>query len=286
MAPDTRGKLTAPDESIRALYARLDDLSDAASRGEPAATAFLTPREAKYARSYLAHRLSAGLAVLWGGYAGAERVRAFLLPDWLEGLVDPQALADDPADALEAAGFPDAAAFVRDCVIALRVKGSGFRTLSHRDYLGSVMGAGLERDALGDVLVEDDSTAVLLCGRRVADYLLTDLHKVGADTVRVSALADGETPCAVRRVQPLSDTVASQRLDCIVASLCNLSRDKAQTAIRSGLCELDYECTEDCDTEVEPPAVLSVRGCGKFRVLSFDGETRKGRLRLRAEKYI
>ena len=286
MLPEKTGLPPVPDESVRALYARLGDLVSAASRGDAVMTAFLTPREAKYARLYLSSRLHAGLCVLWGGYPEAERVRAILLPDWTEGMCGPEALAADPIAALTDAGLEDTAAVVRDGVCAVRVTGSGYRVLSHRDYLGSLMGLGLERDAMGDILVEDDRTAVLICGRRVADFLLSDLGKVGSDTVKTGLLPDGEMPSAVRRVQPMSDTVASERLDCVVASLCNLSRDKAQSAIRSGLRELDYECVQDCDTEVEPPAVLSVRGFGKFRVTAFDGETRKGRLRLRAEKYL
>lgn len=286
MSSERSGLFPTPDDAVRALYARLDDLSGAASRGDAAMTAFLTPREAKYARLYLSARLRTGLCVLWGGYPDAERMRAILLPDWSEGMCAPEALAADPVSALTDAGLGDAADAVHEGVTAVRVTGSGYRVLTHRDYLGSLMGLGLERDAMGDILVEDDRTAVLLCSRRVAEFLMTDLCKVGSDTVKCALLPDGDVPAAVRRTQPLSDTVASERLDCVVASLCNLSRDKAQTAIRSGLCEMDYECVQDCDTEVVPPAVLSVRGFGKFRVTAFDGETRKGRLRLRAEKYI
>ena len=45
-----RERADAPDENIRALYARLDDLCAQAGQGVAAVTPFLTPREAKYAR--------------------------------------------------------------------------------------------------------------------------------------------------------------------------------------------------------------------------------------------
>jgi RNA-binding protein YlmH len=57
-------------------------------------------------------------------------------------------------------------------------------------------------------------------------------------------------------------------------------------AVRSGIVELDYEAVEDCSATVDAPAVISVRGYGKFAVHSFDGTTRKGRIRLVAGKYI
>ena len=274
------------DEDIRLLLARLDDLVRKSGRGEAAVSSYLTPREAKYARIHLSSRLHAGTAVLWGGYPEAERVRVVILPDYTEGLVDPTALMSDPVAALCSAGLDDLADTLRDAVCPMLVKGSGFRELSHRDYLGSVLGLGLERDAIGDILIPDTHSAILLTDSRVGDFLTTQMEKVATDTVRVSRLPEGTSLGGTRRLQPLNDTVASERLDCVVAALCNLSREKAQMAVRSGIVELDYEAVEDCSATVDAPAVISVRGYGKFAVHAFDGTTRKGRIRLVAGKYV
>ena len=274
------------DEAIRLLLSRLDDLVRVGGRGEAAVSSFLTPREAKYARIHLSSRLGAGTAVLWGGYPEAERVRVVILPDYTEGLVDPAALGSDPVAALTDAGLDDLAETIRGAVCPVLVKGSGFRELSHRDYLGSVLGLGLERDAIGDILMPDAHSAILLTDTRVGDFLTTQMEKVATDTVRVSRLPEGTALTETRRLQPITDTVASERLDCVVAALCNLSREKAQMAVKSGLVELDYEAVEACDTTVEAPAVISVRGYGKFAVHAFDGTTRKGRIRLVAGKYV
>ena len=284
-APVTRRAATAPDDAIRALYARLDDLARAAARGELVVTDFLTPRERKYATAYLSSRNSEGTACMRGGYDGAERVRAVLLPDYVAGLV-PADDGEDVEDALRVAGFSELADGVRDTTAALKITGSGYRELTHRDYLGSVLGLGLERDAVGDIQVADEHTAYLIAKGEIAEFLLQNLTKVASDTVKVTLLSGGEVVPICRRTQAISDTVASERLDCVVAALANLSRDKAQTAVRSGLVEMDYETAEDCDEIVTPPCVISIRGIGKFHVTAFDGETRKGRVKLRAEKYI
>jgi RNA-binding protein YlmH len=274
------------DEGVRLLLSRLDDLVQKSGRGEAAVSPYLTPREAKYARIHLSSRLSAGTAVLWGGYPEAERVRAVVLPEYTEGLVDVTALVSDPVAALRDGGLDDLAETVRCAVCPVLVKGSGFRELSHRDYLGSVLGLGLERDAIGDILIPDTHSAILLTDSRVGDFLTTQMEKVATDTVRVSRLPEGTSLAGTRRLQPVNDTVASERLDCVVAALCNLSREKAQMAVRSGIVELDYEAVEDCSATVDAPAVISVRGYGKFAVHAFDGTTRKGRIRLVAGKYI
>ena len=274
------------DETIRLLLSRLDDLCDRGARGEAAVSPYLTPREAKYARIHLSARMRNGTAVLWGGYPEAERVRVFILPDYTEGLVNPEALAAHPVAALSEAGLDDLADTLRDAVCPFFVKGSGFRDLTHRDYLGSVLGLGLERDAVGDILIPDAHNAILLTDTRVGDFLKVSLEKVATDTVKVSSVPEGTSLAGTRRLRPISDTVASQRLDCVVAALCNLSREKAQMSVRSGIVELDYEAVEDCSATVDAPAVISVRGYGKFAVHAFDGTTKKGRIRLAAGKYI
>ncbi len=221
-----------------------------------------------------------------GGYPSAERVRAVLLPDYLEGLIPAEALTVDPAATLLAAGFEDVAAVLSAAVVPVRIKGSGYRVLSHRDYMGALIHLGLERDALGDILPMGDDEAVVLTGATMAAFLEDNLSHVASDAVRATRLP-ADTPLTYeRRLEPIHDTVASPRLDCVVAALCNLSRDRAQAAVRGGLVELDYETVESCDLTVEPPATISVRGCGKFAVREIGGETRKGRLRLSAGKYM
>ncbi len=278
------------DEAIGLLLARLDDLCDRAARGVAAVSPFLTPREGKYAARQLASRITAGTALLYGGFPMAERVRAIILPDYVEGMLAPDALAHDPIGTLEAVGLGELADALREAVTVVCIKGSGYRALSHRDFLGSVLGLGLDRDAIGDIVVSDaDGTPVcayLVTDARIAAFLMTDLRKVATDTVQVSCPPAGADVVPARRLAPIRDTVASERLDCVVAALCNLSRESAQNAVRGGLVELDYEPITDCDRTVEPPAILSVRGIGKFSVEAFCGETRKGRMRLSAGKYI
>ncbi len=288
--------LRSADEELRLLGARIEDMIARAGRGLTAISPFLTPREARFAARLLSDRLAAGTAVLWGGYTGAERARLVLLPDYAEGLVDPTALALDPLSALANAGLEDVSEMLREAVCLLSIQGSGFRALSHRDYLGAVLGLGLDRDAVGDIVVDMPDVpsgdqmptprAYLVTDARIAAFLCTDLDKVATDTVRVRCLGADTSVIPSRRLSPIRDTIASERLDCVVAALCNLSREKAQTAIRQGLCELDYESVLACDHTVIPPATVSVRGYGKFSVDKFDGETKKGRIRLVAGKYI
>lgn len=251
------------------LYARLEDLKKRAVRGEMGISAFLSPRELHYAESYL--RRSGECFISFGGYNGAERKRVYVLPEYMESV--------ESADGLSDYGSETA-------IVALEIKGSGFVSLSHRDFMGALLRLGLERGVVGDIITLDGGSAVAFCDKRIADFITVELSDVGRDKVRCRIVSIDKDFCPKRSFAAISDTVASARLDCVVASLCKLSREKARECVLSGLAELDYEYCERPDREVMAPCILSVRGYGKFRVCSLGELTKKGRIRLLAEKFL
>ena len=260
--------------------ARLEDAIRKCAAGSVAQIPFLTMRERRRAERLLDAHGMRGSYWFWGGHCDAERTCLFLLPDYLVAML--------PEDDLERSVMLKEylAEEITDAVMSLSIKGSGFRNLSHRDYLGAILGLGIERDAIGDIAVQDEHHAILFCPRTLAGFLMGELTKVGSDTVRCRECVIDETFTDGKKYRPISDTVASPRLDCVVAALCNLSREAAQSAVRSGLVEVDFEPEERVDTILEPPITVSVRGHGRFILRSFDGETKKGRLRLRADQLV
>ena len=266
------------DDEIKLLLARVDELCDRALRGRFVHTDFLTPREAKHAMEQLRRRGEAHRARLHGGYAMAERCCLLLFPD---DVTDAYADATEPPTAAELLAM----AGEDDPVAAIAVRGSGYRTLSHRDYLGSLLSLGLEREVLGDIAL-DGNDATVLCMAHMMPFLLENVERIGGDAVRVSQTHVAPDFDGGRKFAPIQDTVASARLDCVVAALCNWSREAAQTAVRDGLVELDYECEMRPDHTLEPPCIISVRGTGKFVLRELGTLTKKGRIRLYADKYL
>jgi RNA-binding protein YlmH len=218
-------------------------------------------------------------ARFWGGFAQAERCCLLLFPDYA---IDLAADGGEDATVAELLSFCGE----QDPVSVLQVTGSGFCKLSHRDYLGSLLSLGLEREVLGDIVLADEQRAYVFCRAAMAAYITEALERVGGDRVNVRAVTLDATFEPQRKVQPIHDTVASARLDCVVASLINCSREVAQTVIRDGRVELDFRVEQRVDHAIATPATISVRGVGKFRVLSVATQTKKGRYRLSAEKYV
>ena len=263
-------------EELRALWARLDDLCAQRDKGIMRCTDFLSPRELYHALAYLDKM---GIAYrVFGGYEGSERCRVYLLPDYMECVFEDSARALDELLA-ELGEDTD--------IAALRISGSGYRTFTHRDVLGSLLAMGLERSVIGDILVDADGFgAYVLCGRAIAEFIEREPWRVANDKVSVRRIRLDELTIPEHRFAQINDTVASARLDCVVAALCSLSRERARECVLRGLVEMNFESEDRPDRTVSAPATVSVRGYGRYRVLSVSEQTRKGRYRLAAEKYL
>lgn len=251
------------------LFSRLEDLKRCAIRGNLGVSAFFTPREAFAAEEYL--KRSGAPHLFFGGYEYAERVRCYLLPEFIDSV--------EKATEICEYGYSLG-------IDSLFIKGSGFESISHRAIMGSVLSLGIERDAIGDIVILDDHNAIFFCDSKISDFLITNIDRIGRDKVSVKRIAVADMELPQRQFLQISDTVASARLDCIVSALCSLSRERAKERIEDMLVELNYEIESRPDKEVVTPAILSVRGVGKFKILSVSDKTKKGRYRLIAEKYL
>ena len=227
-------------------------------RGMLTNTGFLTPAE-RYA---LEHdpALRGMTMVFHGGYDGAERCMAFFLPDWME------------PDVLELDGH----------ICALHLT-AAFGNPGHRDYMGAILGMGVGREWVGDILV-DGQTAIVLCQPSVLRHLLS-IDKVGCWGVKAEALSLEQIPRRTRNVEERRFTVMTPRLDAVAAGLFHLSRTETARQIALGALCLNYaECLKP-DAPVKEGDVLSLRGAGKGRIAEIGGSSRKGRLFVTAELY-
>ncbi len=256
--------------------ARVLELMVGADRGEISVSEFYNPREMYRASSILTGAGYRGRFAFYGGYKEAERARLVCLPEYALYDVSPT-----DGDAL----WQAAADLAGEDVSVLFVKGSGYKTLSHRDFMGSVLALGIKRGCIGDIAAEGND-AYIFCDSIIADYIVVNLTRVGRDAVKITKTVLPPDFKPRKRTETVTDTVASMRADCVIAALTNCSRERAKELLRAGLCELDYETLYKPDATVAPGSILSVRGKGKFRIIGEDGETKRGRLRISAEKYI
>jgi RNA-binding protein YlmH len=251
-----------PDERI--LLARvLDKLEATRNRSVPTHTPFLSP-QSQTAVSQLIAANGHPRHVFLGGFVGAERAICVFLPDWMEE-TDWLSDADCPISALRAT-FP-----------------AGI-DLNHRDFLGSLMGLGITREKLGDLLVSDGCCDLILL-RELEDFLLLNMESAGRTKLKLSSLPLEELALPDAKTTLIRDTVATLRLDAVVSSGFSLARSKAAALISSGRVQLNHRECDKPDRAVAEGDVLSCRGMGKCVVKQVLGQSKKGRIMLLIERY-
>lgn len=254
---------TGAEGDERLLLAQvLDQMEHAQRRQEPCATAFLSPKELADAEALLR---AAGHPRYYaaGGYEEAERRMLIFLPDWLE------------AEYLQQ----------EDYISALRCTWFREDRLTHRDFLGALMGMGIRRDTVGDILVGENSCDILMLPT-VAGFLRDSLTSAGRVRLSVSEIRLEELQIPLQERRQLRDTVAALRLDSVLAVGFSISRSRAGQLIAAGRCAVNWRETSKSDLTIHQGDVISCRGLGKCRLAEVGGLSRKGRISITVERYL
>lgn len=250
----------AQERSDQLLLARVWDKYEQTERKNiPAATVFLSPREQQLAQTLLnAAGVKSGY-VYDGGYEAAERKILIFLPEW----------AEDGEDQL----------------VCLRAAFHGEESLTHRDILGSLMGLGVARERVGDLLVSPHS-ADIIAAPSLRDFFLREWEQAGRVKLTVTEISRSELQIPEAQVKVVRDTVSSLRLDAVVSSAFSMSRGRAAELIAAGKVNLDHVPCLKADKPVHEGAVITARGLGKARLTEVGGLTKKGRTGITVERYI
>ena len=253
-------KLSASAEE-RVLLGRLwDGLERCRSRNVPEVSGFLSPHEQALAGQLMQALGAVDGWTLWGGYEGAQRRQMHFLPDWCDR--------------------PEAGA-----IRVLRCRFYETDHPTHRDFLGSLMGLGLTREKVGDILVSPQWADVLV-GSSVADFLLQEWTQAGRVHLRVAEIGPEEIAVPEQPVKLVRDTVASLRLDSVLAAGFSIGRSAAAELIRSGKVEVNWMPCEKPDAPVQEDDVLTARGLGKCQVETVGGQSRKGRTGITMKRFL
>ena len=200
---------------------------------------------------------------LSGGYEEAERQIAAFLPDAFVYF--------------EKEDFPI-------CCIAIRPLNERFsEELTHRDYLGALMHLGIERSCLGDILVQGH-TAYVFCLEKMAELICREVTRIRHTTVMAVKETLSEIPSP--RIQDVTGTVSSVRLDSVLAVAFGLSRNKAIPYIEGGQVYVNARQVVSKGYGLHHGDLISVRGLGKFRYIDVRNQSKKGKYWIDIQKFV
>eukprot|EP00775_Hariotina_reticulata_P014407 gene14407-14513_t len=260
-----------PQQAIgfcRKEVAEILDLAERASvQWDISYTHFLSPPVAADALTAV-NQLADVVAVAWGGYAQAERCRLALGQE--EVML---AMKEDPSQLV-------------DAVAALDVKGNFmFDPATHRDFLGAILGTGVVRDRVGDILLQGEGGAQVLVDPALVDHFEASLTKVRTVPVEVTPVALSQLRVAAPRQEAVSSIEASLRLDAVASAGFRMSRAKMTDLIKGGDVRLNWRPAGKASSEVKQGDVVSVSGRGRLEVkeVSF---TKKGKYVVNMVRYV
>lgn len=235
-------------------------IGQATGRGGPRFSLFLEDRERLLAKEILRHNHWDNYC-FFGGTDGCDRVMMGVFPEEIQS---------------QESMFP---------ITALRLQNKAADvSLSHRDYLGALMALQIKREHIGDILVSDHFAVVFLSDS-VAEFVRQNLDKIGRCSIIITD-ADPDSIEIKHEFQEISGTVASLRLDCIVAFLLNKSRRIAEDALRAGKVKLNGLEVQNGAKQLSPGDVISLRGSGRFILGDDQKRTKKDRLYITIQKLI
>ena len=252
--------LAATREELFLLTRVCEKMQSAVRRDIPAASCFLSKREQMLTREALR-----GEPIrFFGGLATAEREVCCYLPDYLDD--DWLTGEDSPIAAIRASFF-------------------GRDALTHRDFLGALMGCGIKRETVGDLYVAEGRCDFLVT-REMLPYVLQNLTDAGRTRLHLEQIPLSALEAPAQKTKQIRGTVSSLRLDGVVAEGFALSRSRAAEVIEAGKTELNYMLCAKPDRAVAEGDVVSVRGLGKMRLETVGGNTKKGRISVEICRYL
>lgn len=261
-------KFTSEEEEKLILCRVLDKYNAMRQGGYMTYTSFLSDRV-----SILAERLLRHLGVseeeyfFDGGYSGASRKILVFVPEYMT--------QDD-------CKLPEATPLKY-----VRVTYYKEYTLTHRDFLGSLLGDGVSRDVIGDILVNDErkKTDIVVLDN-ILSYMLNSLFKVGRAKIECVEITADELYVPEQKTETVKDTVASLRLDGIISAALGMSRDKASQAVSRGLVELNHFPCSKGEKLLEEGDSVTVRGFGKFTLSQVGNLSKKGRIFVEIKRFV
>ena len=156
-------------------------------------------------------------------------------------------------------------------------------SLTHRDFLGSVLALGIKREMLGDIIIKENE-GYIFCLFAVAEFITENLNKVKHTSVKcavINELPENINPEYTEKVI----VVASQRLDAVIGAVYNISRNDSNSLFTAKKVFVNNKLTESNSHKIKENDIISVRGFGRFKWRGMLQETRKGKLRALVEVF-
>lgn len=139
--------------------------------------------------------------------------------------------------------------------------------LTHQKILGTLFSLSLTEDCFGDIVIENNHYYIMVVDK-IKKYIMMNLIKIGRTKVSLEERSFSEIENYRLSYQEIKLAVSSFRIDHVVAKLIPTSRKKASEWISNQKVVINYELLKTNNYLLKEKDIFSIRGLGKFRVIS------------------
>ncbi|HBI91461.1 MAG TPA: RNA-binding protein [Terrisporobacter glycolicus] len=194
-----------------------------------------------------------------GGYDESERKIVFIYPFYMD--------------------YED----INETLRFIQIEGNfKFKSISHKDYLGSLLSLGIKREKIGDIIIHENFCQVIVTFD-ICDFILMNLEKVARNNVKLKEISRKEVVYNPPNYKEINFTVSSSRIDCIISGLYNISRQESAKLISNEKVQVNYEKITSCSKEIKSESLISVRGKGRSQINNIGGLTKKGKIKVQGK---
>ncbi|MEQ7790794.1 MULTISPECIES: RNA-binding protein [Staphylococcus] len=231
----------------------IDKSKQANEQYAPVLTSFLDPR-GQYILNVIVGSFQ-DLEVTFYGGPFAERQRAIIAPEYFR----PE--AEDFEISLFEIDYPQK-----------------FVTLQHQHILGTIMSLGIERDQLGDILIDDRIQFTLT--KQLESYIMLELNKIKGATVKLNAILVKNMIQSKEHWRSFDTTVSGLRLDVVLKEIIRKSRSIGKQLIEKKRVKVNHTIIDSVDFQLDQGDLLSVQGYGRAMITDIGGKTKKDKIRI------
>lgn len=222
---------------------------------QPVLTDFLNPREIYISQSLLGKDEPVKMSS-FGGYQDADLKRVLFYPDYFK------CEKEDFELALLEIKYP-----------------KKFATLHHGQILGSIMGSGIKRNVVGDIIT-DGSNWQIIVEHKICSFLQEQVNQIGKINVHLEPINLNAMLTPLCSWEEQNILVSSLRIDNLIANCYRISRMRAKELINNNKVQVNWGSIDHPDYLVNKYDIISVRGFGRIRLNNVLGETRKQKLKV------
>lgn len=158
-----------------------------------------------------------------------------------------------------------------------------FKEYKHKDFLGSIMALNIKRELLSELIIRDNK-AYFAISSNMTNILLNELMYISNVKCKIDIIDNFEN--IYKEYITFDISISSNRLDNIIKSIANISREKAIYMIESSLVSIDYNIIKDKSYYVEDDSIITIKTYGKYRLVNKIKESKKNKKVYKIDKAI